>query len=403
MTPPTPPTTEQVRDRETTYAEAARVLAGHLRPDGLRVSPLGPSWSSDVDAYVHTMPDPAVLRHVGWLPLDGLLARLGRPASGQWAVVADGRVVGRVDLADTERPDPVAHLLERCRREGAGPRQRAEAEQLRVDGHQVPDPLPDREPWRVARSGVGRLLRPARSAVRPRLVVGLSGVDGSGKSTLSAELLGALDRLGLPHGRVWVRPGMVSPLVDRAVRLVKRATGSSTKPGLHAAARGRASRLASRRGLLGRVWVGVVVAEFALAVRRRYLASEGVVVFDRHRRDAEVTLRLFYDLEASDPAVRLARRALPDAAVDVHLQVAPEVSLARKQEEIVGSWAVEHQVAMYDELLAAPRRRRDRGAGEGPVVLDATRTPEEIALQVLTVLVDPDASPPAQHARDVAS
>ncbi len=379
------------------------MLADHLRPDGLRVSPLGASWSSDVDAYVHTLPDPAALRLAGWLPLDGLLARLGRPATGQWAVVAEGRVVGRVDLADTERPDPVTHLLERCRREGAGPRQQAEAAQLRASGLLVPDPLPGREPWRVARSGVGRLLRPARSAVRPRLVVGLSGVDGSGKSTLSTEILGALDRLGVPHGRVWVRPGMVSRLVDRVVRLGKRASGTSTVPGLHAAASGEASRLASRRGLLGRVWVGVVVAEFALAVRRCYLAAEGVVVFDRHRRDAEVTLRLFYDLEATDPAVRLAQRALPDADLDVHLQIAPEVSLARKEEEVVGAWAVQQQVAMYDELLAGPRSRRGGRAGEGPVVLDATRTPEAIALHVLTLLLDPDAAPPTDHSRDVAS
>ena len=267
--------------------------------------------------------------------------------------------MGRVDLHDTARPDPVRRLLARCRREGPGPRELAEAEQLRSAGHRVLEPLPEREPWRVARSGAGRMLRPARRALRPRLVVALSGVDGSGKSTLSAEVLEALERLGVPNERVWIRPGMLSPLVDRVVRLAKRASGASTTPGLHVAASGGASRLRSRRGLLGRVWVAVVVTDFALAVRRRLLLAEGVVVFDRHRRDAEVTLRLFYDLDATDPAVRLARRALPDPTVDVHLQVSPEVSLARKQEEIVGAWAVEQQVAMYgDQLLADPRSPR---------------------------------------------
>ncbi len=406
MSTPTPPAPDRARDRETTYVEARRVLAAHLRPDGLRISPLGPAWSSDVDAHVHTRPDPAVLRQAGWLPLDGLLERLGRAATGQWAVVAGGRVVGRVDLHDTARPDPVRHLLERCRREGPGPREQAEAEQLRSAGHRVPEPLPEREPWRVARSGAGRMLRPARRALRPRLVVALSGVDGSGKSTLSAELLDALERLGVPNTRVWVRPGMLSPLVDHVVRLVKRASGASTTPGLHVAASGGASRLRSRRGLLGRVWVGVVVTDFALAIRRRFLLAEGVVVFDRHRRDAEVTLRLFYDLDASDPVVRLARRALPDPTIDVHLQVSPEVSLARKQEEIVGAWAVEQQVAMYDELLAGPRGQRHgrrRRSAEGPVVLDATRTPEALVLEVLTLLLDPGAAPSTRRTGGVAS
>ncbi len=400
MSTPAPPGPDVARDRETAYSEAGRVLADHLRPDGLRVSPLGAAWSSDVDAYVHTMPDPAALRRAGWLPLDDLLARLGRPATGQWAVVAQGRVVGRVDLQTTERPDPVAHLLERCRREGAGAREEAEAERLRATGHAVPDTLPGREPWRVARSGVGRLLRPVRSSVRPRVVVALSGVDGAGKSTLTAQLLGALDRVGVPHSRVWVRPGMVSPLVDGVVRLAKRASGSSTTPGLHAAASGEASQLRSRRGLLGRVWVAVVVAEFALAVRRRYLTATGVVVFDRHRRDAEVTLRLFYDLDARALAVRAARRALPTATVDVHLQIAPELSLARKEEEVVGAWAVKQQVALYDELLAAPRSRR---RSDRPVVLDAARAPEAIALHVLTLLLDPGCTPPAAGSRGVAS
>lgn len=395
-----PPAPDVARDRDATYAEAARVLGEWLRPDGLRVSPLGPAWSSDVDAHVQQRPDPAVLRQAGWLPLDDLLARLGRRVSGQWAVVVDGRVVGRVDLHETERPDPVAHLLSRCRERGPGPRDEAEADALRAQGRRVPARLPKRSPARRLRALVGRAVRPARRTLSPRLVVALSGVDGSGKSTLSGNLLTALSRVGVPHTRVWIRPGMISPLVDRVVRLAKRASGSTATPGLHAAARGRAAELRSRQGVLGRLWLGVVVTEFVAGVRRRLLVAEGVVVFDRHRRDAEITLRLFYDVDPGNLAVRLARTALPAADLDVHLRISPELSVARKQEEVVGEWAVASQVEMYDELVpdADDPRPSDEEHG-ATVVLDAARSPEALALEVLTRLVDTAGAAPGAGSR----
>jgi thymidylate kinase len=360
-------------DRGTTLAEARRVLAGHLRPEGLRVSPLGADWSRDVDAYVTALPSDALLRNAGWLPLEGLLTRLGHDGRGCWTVVADGRVVGKVDLHVADPPDPVGHVLARCRRDGAGPRELAELAHLRAHGYAVPARPPGRSPLRTLRAVVGTAVRPLRRATGPRLVVAVSGVDGAGKSTLTEGLRGALERVGVPHDQVWVRPGMVSPLVDGLVRLLKRATGRSARPGLRAAAQGKASRLPSRRGLLGRVWLTVVMVEFAVAVRRRHLGSRGVVVFDRHRRDAEITLRLFYAADAGSAAVRWARRILPPADLDVHLDVPAEVSLARKSEDVIGQWAVESQLALYDELLSGPER---------PVVLDATRPADDLVLDV---------------------
>src|SRR5687768_5315358 len=100
-----------MREREMAFAEVETRLGAWLRPGGLRVSPLGPGYSSDVDAYVTSDPDPQVLLDAGWLPLDDLLSSLGVSERGRWAVVVDGRVVGAADIYVEPPPDPVQHVL----------------------------------------------------------------------------------------------------------------------------------------------------------------------------------------------------------------------------------------------------------------------------------------------------
>lgn len=90
--------------------EVSRVLGPWLHEEGLRVSPLGPTNSSDVDAHLRVPVPDEVMRDAGWLHLDGLLARVGVPEDGRWAVVVGQRVVGAADLHLAPSPDPVAHL-----------------------------------------------------------------------------------------------------------------------------------------------------------------------------------------------------------------------------------------------------------------------------------------------------
>src|SRR5205814_5181646 len=101
--------------RERAAAAVAEALAAQGIEGRLRVSPLGPAWSGDLDVYVDLMPERDALVRLGWLPLDGVLRRLGSdPGGGRWAVVEDGRVLACADLSRVDPPDPLGSVLARC-------------------------------------------------------------------------------------------------------------------------------------------------------------------------------------------------------------------------------------------------------------------------------------------------
>lgn len=364
-----PPPDDVIRCRVAAYHEVERRLGPYLVSGGLRVSPLGPGHSSDVDAHVSRAPDPAELERAGWLPLDRLLKAVGIDETGRWAVVVDGRVVGAADIHLTAPPDPVEHVLDRCRRQGAGPRELAELEALRAQGHHVA-PVPPRRRTAPLR----RVVAAVRRALRPRVVVAISGVDGAGKSTLSTRLVEDLGRAGVPATRIWVRPGVTSGPVARLTRIVKRLLREDPKPGLRQAAKGRADAVRSRRGWFGVLWSQVIIANFAVELLRRYAAARGVAVFDRHQIDAEVTLRVLYPV-GHELSWKLARRVIPAADLRFHLSVPAEVAVSRKPEDPIGEWAVEQQLQEYAEVLE-----------EDVITLDGRDDPDRLAMHVLQVL-----------------
>lgn len=373
------PSAALAADRVATYAAAAEVLAPWLYPQGLRVSPLGAEYSTDVDAHVVGRPDDAVLRAADWVCLDPLLERLGSHGEGRWAVLAHGRVVGKVDLRAGPPPDPLAHVLARCRRRGAGERELAELAELRSKGRRVPTRPPRRSP----RSRVSAMAHRLATPWAPRLVVGLSGVDGSGKSTVARELLASLQRAGVPAARISVRPGVLAPWLTGTVRCLKRAARVDPAPGLQVAAERSTpvGRLRSRRGLVGRLWLSALAVEFASELWRAHLTSRGVVLFDRHRLDARVTVAVFYDVPVTGRVARLFATLVPRAAVQVYLELPAEVAVRRKPDVFVGPQAVLSQVEVYRALL--------RHGDDGSVVLDATAPVDELTLQVFELVVDP--------------
>ena len=249
-------------DGQLVYDEAARVLGPWLHEEGLRISPLGPTYSGDVDAYLRAPVPAEVMRDAGWLHLDGLLARVGVPEHGRWAVVVRQRVVGAADLHLAPSPDPVAHILDRCRRMGAGHRERAELEVLRRRG-MVISAVPRRSRRHRLRQRVGAV----RTLLRPKVVVAVSGVDGAGKSTLVGMLSDSLEIAGVPTTAIWVRPGVTSSAVDRAARRVKKILRLDREPGIRKAASGDADQVASRRGVIGALWASVIIINFCLGVK----------------------------------------------------------------------------------------------------------------------------------------
>lgn len=389
------PEPEQAAARERTAALASDALADLLLPGGVRTSPLGSGWSRDIDLHLLDLPGSARLEALGWISLDPLLHRLGIPSKESWAIMEDGRMLAGLDLHLDPPPDPVASLVNRCRRRGeVRVREVLEARELLRTGYILPadDPVirlaarveaglggsalalwrdgpalgaPTPLPWRRFRG----LPRNWRSALRPRLVVAVSGVDGSGKSTLTQLVTGNLDQAGVPVSRVWARPGMGIGWLDGLGSAAKKLLGQDSAPGMVRVAKGTPSGdLASRRGVLGWTWATLVTLSFLVSIRQQHLRGRGVVLYDRHLLDALVTLDFVYEGVNLRMHRGLIRRGLPKPFLSVYLDVPSEVAVARKPEDTFGEYAVRRQLEGYearrDEIESIRRLDGCRPAGE---------------------------------------
>jgi thymidylate kinase len=378
-------------DRRRCLDVVQAVLADTVTQDGVIPSVLGVEWTEVFDVPVVSVPDEARLLAAGWLPMDRLLDPRAATAgtSRRWAVVDDGRVLAGVQFVDS-RPDPVQATLARCA-ERAEVRLRDVLELRELRRRQSPFP-PGGDTLRAAaeiESGLGgRLLAPWASgrsawppvAVRPRprgLVIAISGVDGSGKSTLRASLTQNLSRAGVPVDTVWVRPGMGLGRLIALATWGKRLLRQDVAPGLRAMADPTAPRPVSRKGAVGWLWALLVTLSFLLGVWRQHRAARGVVVYDRHLLDALATLDFAYagvDLRVQH---RLVRALLPRADVRLYLDVPADVSVARKPDDLLGEHAIRRQLAEYERWLARlPEAVR----------LDATQPGDALVAQALRLV-----------------
>jgi len=386
-------------------AELVSAALPELAEQGeLRSSPLGPAWSRDLDVHVPALPDPEVLGRLGWLPLDPLLRRIGSGGEGRWALVEGDRVLAAVDFTCTEPLDPVDAIIDRCRRNARiRLREVLELRALVRKGAQLPDdPVVDSAARAEAELG-GTLLgghpqrsgsalpvalgpRVRRSAaalvrarMRRRVVVAVSGVDGSGKSTLSRLLLDSLTRCGIPAEIVWTRPGMRIGLLRNVAVVGKRVLGQGSEPGVREVARGRGGdQLASRRGLVGWTWAALVTAAFVADVLKRHIRGSGVLLYDRHRLDALATLRFAYEGVDTRVHEALIRRLLPAATVTLYLDVDAGTAVSRKPGDVIGKSAVEKQLASYNRTLRESASLH---------VLDGSKSAESLAFEAFRALL----------------
>jgi thymidylate kinase len=396
------PRPEVAEDRERAVALVHQHLSDFLTPHGVRISVLGPGWSTDIDLHVTSLPPEERLRSLGWLPVDPLLRRLGIRGTRRWAIVEQGRVLTAVDLHVGHRGDPVEGILARCRRRGhVRVREVLELRELVRAGRQLPpDDRVVRTAARVEADIGGRLLAPwlrgtplsAPARLSPltglstplsrlrrrRLVIAVTGVDGSGKSTLCRTLHQNLRRAGVPSGIVWTRPGMRLGGLEGVARIGKRLLRQGEAAGVGRVARGESTPLRSRRGLTGRLWALLVTQAFLRDVRRRHRAAQGVVLYDRHLADALVMLEVAYEGVDLRIPEALVRRLLPRAALTFWLEVPPELAVSRKPDDAFGDVFVRRQIDRYrirlDDIRSLCR-------------LDATRPAEDVAAEALKVVL----------------
>jgi len=395
------PSPDDVRNRERAAEIAQAALADLLLPGGVRTSVLGPGWSRDLDLHVRALPAPDRLRDLGWLCLDDLLRRLGSPGAGRWAVVDANLVLTAADFHLSPPPDPLDATLQRClsRREvrlrevlelrahvragatlpAGHPAVAAAADAelalggdlLSAFGATAPRMPPVPVAYRQWRAPIGAL----RRRIRRPYVVAVSGVDGSGKSTLVRQLAAQLERAGVRSTCVWSRPGMGLGPIEHVAAAAKRLLRQDASPGLRAMAQGQGAELRSRRGLVGSVWALVVAGAFVVDANRQHAAAAGgVVLYDRHVPDALATLDFAYEGADLRLPRAMVRHLLPSAGVTVYLDVPADVAVARKPGDTLGDIAVRRQLDSYADW---------RGTVPGLIVLDATRPREEIAAEAL--------------------
>jgi thymidylate kinase len=383
-------------------------VARVLRDAGLSPAPQRDGrvmWRSfDGDGVViDAMPADAWPRHHP--ALDGFLARC-RDAGAELPVasVADRLLIRGAEAVGGR---PLAHLADRARPLLAQPgaRERLVEVAAREDARALAELIMDIDslsraaaggplPWRLAlraavRSPLARAALRARAAhvvgVVPRpapppgagtgqgLVVALSGMDGSGKSTAALELVARLAERDRPAILAWNRLAAETEILDLIAAPVRRllrrrrrtAEGDLMNAG-QAGGRARSDVTAEQPSVGSRVvesaWVAIVAAISARSRRRAARKSHAglVVVCDRWLVDALVDIEILYGHHRL--AEWVLRRATPRADLAVLLEIDPATATRRKpgdqSEPVLERMAVRY-AAVAKELGFPP-------AGEAP-------------------------------------
>jgi thymidylate kinase len=220
------------------------------------------------------------------------------------------------------------------------------------------------------RAGGGRVL----ALPRRRLLVGLSGIDGSGKSSQASWLADSLTALGVDVEVVWndLLGSRALNLLAAPPKALLRLAGNRNERLASYEESSPSSGVAVASSVRG-IWSTVVT--FANSLEQRVLASgpvmrDRVVVFDRSPLDLAVRMQVLYRSNVQMQR-RLVRVAAPRPDLAFLLDIPPEVSLARKDDIWSPSQLVE-QATLYHELAPSFGVRR----------LDGQRPPEEIAAEI---------------------
>ena len=294
--------------------------------------------------------------------------KLGRVLSGEPDAWDDARAIAR-------RWNSTAALEGLAQRsEASGP---GRADRLRALA----------EPLVFGQNRLVRLRAQARALPVPRrpLVIGFSGVDGSGKSTQIARLRSSLGDAGVESTVAW-RPlghGRVLRLVRRsAKRVVSLGGGGAATAPLHAGSEEAPAltwdpnpatrRLRERSPALTSAWAAYVAATTAAPYLVAALNSRirrRVLICDRAELDLAAHLVFQYGgARRPRAALRLSHIMFPRVDAAFYLDVSRETARGRK--------ALQYTESEVDRLLGI---YRSEAARLGALVLDGERPPDEIA------------------------
>jgi len=215
------------------------------------------------------------------------------------------------------------------------------------------------------------------------LLISVSGIDSSGKSTQLSRLLEAAQARGERPVRLWSRPGY-TPTLEAAKASLKRfrSSGAAATNTEGAKPRTYPRRAASfRSGLRKRAWLSLALLDLIwwYGVRlRAWRAAGRTVICDRYLPDCWVDFRVNFpddDVESWLLARALAAVApRPDAAFLLHIPVEESLqrSLGRDRRFRESAAVLGRRLAVYEAL-----------AGESGVApLDGRRPAEALAREI---------------------
>lgn len=347
-------------------------------------SPLGPGWSSDLDVYVSDQ-QTAVrsASSAGWVELQHILSHLGYPDQCSYAITDEGTILAKADINVGQAGSSSQRAVARANRLPY-PDLRAILEvrklaEIGLDLSTLDPQLIEKLANAEAALG-GSILGDYRSTDlephglssekgssrirRPQVRLAISGVDGSGKSTLTTGLAQALDRCGIPTTTIWTRPGMGLERLDRLARKVRKLRRDDVT-GIRRLAEGQATEtISSRKGITGWVWLCLITFAYLADIRGQTRRASGVVIYDRHLLDALATIDAIYEGVPSDLQRRLIRWMIPKADLSVWLDLDPELASARKPDDLIGADLVAKQAVAYRRYadLVSGLRRHDGSA-----------------------------------------
>lgn len=231
----------------------------------------------------------------------------------------------------------------------------------------------------AARHALAGVRRNLRLFSQRRMLIAVSGVDGSGKTTHAEAIRAAFARCDIRARVVWSR-GASSPLTDAAIRLGKRVLRKRAE-----SAQGAEAQISRRAGLwqrplIRRLWPWVL----ALDLWRQYMVSIGwpllrgsVVIADRYVADAQAEVATYLD-RAGHPGLPLALRLLgwlsPRPALQFLLDVPAEEAARR---------AASAESAEF--LRAQSGHYRQMAEKDGWRVLDASRPRMDVSSEIVRI------------------
>ena len=383
-------------------------LAAALTAAGFVALPRGSArtmWAGETGVLLDLMSAPGWPR--GYPPLDAVVARaiagddgvLRASAGDRLLVFAADAIGGRptAKLADKAegalREEGARDQLERIAREHAAPALAALAsdpERLRAAGRigwaqAARAAARDRLARRALRERIERAVRARlRRAPKRGLLIALSGMDGSGKSTAARAAAEYLTAAGLDAEVHWARLGQEARVQDAIARPIKRILGARGTVADPVAATIGADREAlegreveRRTGIVAFGWTIVVAAITASAYRRtvRERRAGKTIVCDRWLTDSLVDLEVRYG--RNPVAAALLRAVVPRPDLGVLLAIDTATSLERKPGD-----QAESVLRRMEPLYAQAAR------SAGVAVVDATRTQDEVLDDLRRLLDD---------------